>query len=157
DPCPASKGNLDVLDKALSAEGFKTKPVKDRTYVELLQEIEEFSNSLEPNDIAVFYFSGQAIQYEQQNVLFPVDFSAQSSDPNKRALSIGFIESRLKKASSRVLIVEGARPSPNKEKFPLDGLNTAKKLKNSLVLFPAQESSVAAQSCQEPTDLLTRT
>ena len=52
---------------------FKVIPVKDATYAVFSQKIGEFAESADGADIALFYYAGHGMQFQQTNLLMPVD------------------------------------------------------------------------------------
>ena len=68
-----------AMDRALRGAGFRTilkenasKETIEKAFVELLE-------SLGPDDTALLFYAGHAVQIENENMLIPVDFQQASS------------------------------------------------------------------------------
>lgn len=68
--------DAEALAARLGSMGFQLwggGPQLNLTRLEMIEQVRGFANSLEPGDVAVFYFAGHGIQYAGQNYLIPSD------------------------------------------------------------------------------------
>lgn len=106
-----------ALRKALAAAGFEVTQLQDATFSELRQRAEPaFLARLSPGDIVLIYYSGYAIQRDQDNLLLPVDFNPQNTDINiyqqTRSLT-GLVQSlEEKQPSLKIVVLEASIEHP---------------------------------------------
>ena len=115
-----------AMARALTATQFQVAPAVNVEAESLGREISKFLQQLQPNDVAVFYFAGYAVQDMGENYLLPVGYAPASTDgieyqsySLKRL--IRYLET--KKLATGIVIVE---PAPGnavlEKKFPEPGL-----------------------------------
>lgn len=116
--------SLDVLRNApndasdlankLAAQGFRVTMGIDLDRTTMLTAVQNFSQSLQPGDTALFFFAGHGMQIGQDNYIMPVN----AEDTNLDALQassirlqsvISSLESR---ASTRIIILDACRNNP---------------------------------------------
>jgi len=61
------------MAQALTSIGFKVMLKTDLSRADTLKALREFSNQLNKDSIGVFYYSGHALQYQNDNYLLPID------------------------------------------------------------------------------------
>ena len=66
--------DVDDMEMALEAVGFKVRKLKEQSLWEMKQAILGFGKSLQEdkNTVGLFYFSGHGMQYKGKNYLFPI-------------------------------------------------------------------------------------
>jgi uncharacterized caspase-like protein len=103
------------LAAALREVGFETTTVANAGFKELEQSVRTFVLTVQPGDVALFYFSGHGMEVDGQNYLIPVDFDAQSEDEVKyKSLAAGMVQDLLHRRGARVaiLILDACRDNP---------------------------------------------
>jgi formylglycine-generating enzyme required for sulfatase activity len=102
-----------TLGKALTAAGFDVTYLQDGTFSDLRGRVEpNFLAKLSPGAVVLIYYSGYAIQRDQDNLLLPVDFNPKNTDLNiyQQARSLtGLVQSlEEKRPSLKIVVVEGS-------------------------------------------------
>jgi formylglycine-generating enzyme len=102
-----------LMADVLTAAGFVVRRVTNMRRGECLATTESsFVNEVQPGDAVVFYYSGYAIQGDDDNYLLPVDFEPQDkSDLEQRAYHLSRIEQKVdaRRASLKIFMLESFR------------------------------------------------
>lgn len=109
----------DASDMAytLMRVGFKTFSYFNTTHEEMERAVRKFASSLQPGDVALFYFSGHGVQVEGNNYLLPVKARIRDEYAVKySAMNAQFVLDALKHAKTRVniIILDACRNNPFK-------------------------------------------
>lgn len=75
-PLPGAAQDADLVADALRKQGFSLigdGPLVDLSWAEMVQHMRVFEARMESNGVAIFYYSGHAIQINGDNFLVPVD------------------------------------------------------------------------------------
>ncbi len=125
------------LATSFARAGFLVQTLEDATSMRQDQEIRRFSQSLQPGDAALLYYSGHAVQLDGENYLIPVDFKA-DSDVNVAAYSVSRVnESDLgaRRLSLSMLILDAGRQERSlSARFPDPGLALMETGKSGVVI-----------------------
>jgi uncharacterized caspase-like protein len=70
---PNSAQDAKDISRALPVLGFRVTSGTDLTRAEILTLVQNMQRSLNSDDVALFYFAGQAIKLGSENFLTPVD------------------------------------------------------------------------------------
>jgi tetratricopeptide (TPR) repeat protein len=108
-----------AVDRALRDAGFRTilkenasKETMEKAFVELLE-------SLGPDDTALLFYAGHAVQFENENMLIPVDFQQASSviDAKYKAFSLARVLDELVRLRHKrtIIILDACRSNPVNE------------------------------------------
>ena len=108
-----------AMDRALRGAGFRTilkenasKEAMEKAFVELLE-------SLGPDDTALLFYAGHAVQIENENMLIPVDFQQASSviDAKYKAFSLARVLDELVRLRHKrtIVILDACRSNPVSE------------------------------------------
>lgn len=100
--------------RALAASQFQVAPAFNIEADSLAREISRFLQELQPNDVAVFYFAGYAVQDMGENYLLPVGYDPASSDGIEfQSYSVKRLVRYLetKKLATGLIILEQAAPN----------------------------------------------
>jgi tetratricopeptide (TPR) repeat protein len=108
-----------AMDRALRDAGFRTilkenasKETMEKAFVELLE-------SLGPDDTALLFYAGHAVQIENENMLIPVDFQQASSviDAKYKAFSLARVLDELVRLRHKrtIVILDACRSNPVSE------------------------------------------
>lgn len=115
-----------AMARALTASQFQVAPAINVEAEALGREISQFLQKLQPNDVAVFYFAGYAVQDMGENYLLPVGYAPASTDGIEyQSYSLKRLVRYLetKKLATGIVIVEQAPGNAAIEKkFPEPGL-----------------------------------
>ena len=105
-----------AMEKALRGAGFRTILRENATKVSLEQAAAEFLENIGPEDTALFFYAGHAVQIENENVLIPVDFTSAKTliEAKFRSFSLALFFDFLKKARAKttIVIVDACRNNP---------------------------------------------
>jgi formylglycine-generating enzyme required for sulfatase activity len=113
---PHVKTQMEAMRAALAGAGFEISVVQNATLRQTVAEVvPSFGAKLHPGDVCFFYFSGYAIQFQQDNYLLPVDFDPQSvEDVSLRGYSLTGLQQTIESRK------------PGVKFFVLDALSDAK-------------------------------
>ncbi len=101
-----------LIRTALEKAGFKVTQADNTKLNDLAQAAQGFTDQVQRGDICVFYFSGHALQNEDNDFLLPIDFDPSvSGNLRNRAYPITHLALNLqeKGAGLKMLFLEGAR------------------------------------------------
>ncbi|MFB3825529.1 MAG: caspase family protein [Bryobacteraceae bacterium] len=141
-----------AMDKALQGAGFRTIVCENGTKVAMEQSIVEFLQALRPEDTALFFYAGHAVQVENENMLIPVDFSTSRDvvEAKFKSISLAMLFDYLKRqrVARSIVIVDACRSNPVAERHSLEAglaipLNAGKE---TYIAFSTSPSHVAADN-----------
>lgn len=102
-----------LMADALRSTGFQVQTISDMRLRSFIVEDEQrFLASIQPGDAVVFYYSGYAVQGDDDNYLLPVDFDPKSTtDLEQRAYHLRRIQLGIEKrqAALKIFILESGR------------------------------------------------
>lgn len=106
----------DALDVSLKLQsiGFEVYQGLDLTRSDTLRLVQDFANTLAPDDIALLFFAGHGVQFGGRNYLLPVDAQIGSqSDMIDSAVDVQSILQTLENRSrTRIVILDSCRDNP---------------------------------------------
>lgn len=141
-----------AMDRALQAAGFRTIVRENASKVVLEQATVEFLEKLGPDDTALFYYAGHAVQVENENVLIPVDFTAANTviEAKFKSFSLALLFDYLKRTRVKrsIVIIDACRSNPVGESNSLQAglaipLNAGRE---SYIAFSTSPNHVAADN-----------
>jgi sulfatase modifying factor 1 len=107
---PVSESQL--ISDALMEAGFEVQRLKNLNREDFFAATVKFVNSVRPGDAVVFYFSGYAVQGDDDNFLLPVDFQPGSTlELQERAYRVRKMQQGLDEAAAglKIFVLESAR------------------------------------------------
>ncbi len=109
----AAQDALDVSQK-LTALGFRVSSGIDLTRSEILSLTQDVQKSLNPGDVALFYFAGHAIQLGSENFLIPVDaYGSDEETLRQRSVKLQTILAEMESRADRnIVILDACRNNP---------------------------------------------
>jgi hypothetical protein len=120
---PETANDANRMASVLQAVGVKS---SDETVLfdlgkeQLVKAIEQFAQTLQPDDTAIFYFSGHGYSIEGSGFLAPIDIVASDNITKAEAREAGYplfqLFHQLGRASQRVIILDACRNDPHLEK-----------------------------------------
>lgn len=139
------------MAEALFSAGFDTLLVLNATQREMKRVVDNFGSKLDEYDVALFYYSGHGIQYNQENYLVPVDASlTEFTDIEYDCVALGRIMGKMKSsnAKSNIVILDACRDNPfaksNGSKGAVGkGLVIPNNPAGTVVIFATEEGSTA--------------
>ena len=143
--CPVNDAS--DMATALKGLGFAVTSKTNATYREMEDAIRAFGAEVQPNDVALFYFSGHGAQVGGVNYLIPVGMDAQSEEEIKyKAAPADLVLDKLKRAKSSVniVILDACRNNPFQQfKGLQQGLAPMTAVKGSLIAYATAPGTVA--------------
>jgi WD40 repeat protein len=114
---PLSNSINDAFDmeKVLRKVGFTVTLVPDVSYANMKQEIKAFGKKLNKGVVALFYYSGHAVQYNGTNYLIPIGAMSEilvADHLQFEAIPLGYVIAVMKKAKQGIVFLDGYRDSP---------------------------------------------
>ena len=95
------------LSRVLREVGFQVQTVLDGTPEDMSRAIQRFSNRVTRDDVALFYYAGHAVQFNNENYLLPVGTEAESG-----AIKLTKAMNSLNNADISIVIVDACRNNP---------------------------------------------
>lgn len=120
-PLTAPVGDSRAMAKALRGIGFEVILRESLTKSQMEEVLDDFSGRLNPGAIAVFYYSGRAVQVNGKNYLVPVDAEMASKGAIPvDTVDVGKMVDQLAATRSRVqlLILDACRDDPIQQRVP---------------------------------------
>lgn len=139
--------------------GFHVTRVTDAGLDVLETALDRFVNSVNPGDLALFYYAGHAYEIKGENYLLPVDFRAdQEAQVKRRALSAAEVEERLAERGARVrlMILDACRNNPYGANRSGAGGMAPMSPQGALVLFATAPRQTAADNPDGSNGLFTQ-
>src|SRR5689334_15628130 len=139
-----------AIADALRRQGFSVMVADNQPRAALAQSIASFRQRIEPGTVAVFYYSGYALQAARKNYLLPVD-AAPGSASEVASLGIGldtiFDKLAPGPGGARIAILEASRLNPLEQSFRgfSSGLAAVEAPEGGLVAFSAAPGKVAPE------------
>ena len=107
------------MDSALTNLGFEVTLLKNNDLKTLKSNLDNWFNSIESNDMAIFYFAGHGAEVvadnDKGNYLFPIDANPTSpADVPYEAIDIGWILKKMdeQRVGMKLLILDACRNNP---------------------------------------------
>src|SRR5262245_19443241 len=121
-PVPSAEKDVHTIANKLRTVGFDVTESFDETGFEIWDRVREFSRSLQPDDVVVFYFSGHGFQFEGLSYLLPRDIAKEisSTDISVDALPLDGVLPYLKvrKPSFILMLIDTCRDNVATVKRP---------------------------------------
>ena len=95
------------MSRVLEEVGFQVQTVFDGNQEEMNRAIQRFSDRVTRDDVALFYYAGHAVQFNNENYLLPVGAEAESS-----AIKLTKAMNSFNNADISIIIVDACRNNP---------------------------------------------
>lgn len=122
-PLPNAATDARHIGEVLSKANFEVTIGDDLDKVSLEKTIRDFLRSLNDGDVALFYYSGHAVQVGGENYILPVDANLTSSyDLEVESYNVSNLLDYMREASSlQILILDSCRDNPFKSEYYFAG------------------------------------
>jgi hypothetical protein len=158
-PVPAARADAKSMEDVLRRVNFDVHTATDTTRKRFAEEMDQFIGKLQPNDVAVFYYSGHGVQLEGENYLLGVDFNASDKyDVRYDGYALTRIEERMERsgAALSILILDASRNNPFVDtKTVGHGLAAAGSGRGTFLAFSSAADSVSIDGANATTSLFT--
>jgi len=135
------------MKAALEDVGFNVQMSLNASQQQMETVIDEFTGSVRPGDVALFFYSGHGMQISDQNYLVPVDFQARTAvDAKYRAYPAQRVQENLEAAGAgmQILILDACRNNPFKSwRGSSDGLAAMQAGRGTYIAFATSPGKVA--------------
>jgi uncharacterized caspase-like protein len=112
-PLPNPAHDAEDVAAALKRSGFEVISGSDQAQADMQESEIRFARAAVNADVAVFYYSGHAMQFNGVNYLMPVDAKLDDEADLKRFLRVDDILSDLQQARNlRILVLDSCRDNP---------------------------------------------
>ena len=111
---PNSAQDAKDISRALQNLGFRVTTGIDVTRAQLLTLAQDVQRSLSPDDVALFYFAGHAIQLGSENFLIPVDaYGSDEETIRQRSVKLQTVLAEMESRADRnIIILDACRNNP---------------------------------------------
>lgn len=147
---PLHNGVNDALamKTALEESGFSVQMALNTTQEQLETAIDEFTGSVNPGDIALFFYAGHGMQISDQNYLIPVDFRARTAvDAKYKSYPAERVQENLEAAgtSMQIIVLDACRNNPYRSwRGGSDGLAAMQAGRGTYIAFATSPGRTAA-------------
>ena len=147
---PNPKNDATDVAAALQRDGFQTIVAVDVDKVRMDESIIRFSRAARTSDVAMFYYSGHAMQFGGVNYLVPVDGKLMDEADLRRMIRLDDIVSDLQQAKSlRILVLDSCRDNPLAEELKRSmGPSRSSSVQRGLAKIDAPLGTIVAYSTQ---------
>jgi Caspase domain/Polyglycine hydrolase-like, structural repeat len=147
---PNPKNDATDVAAALQRDGFQTIIAVDVDKVRMDESIIRFSRAARTSDVAMFYYSGHAMQFGGVNYLVPVDGKLMDEADLRRMIRLDDIVSDLQQAKSlRILVLDSCRDNPLAEELKRSmGPSRSSSVQRGLAKIDAPLGTIVAYSTQ---------
>jgi len=116
---PNATNDADRIGTVLRDANFEVTIGKDVDKVGLEKTIREFLQTLNDGDVALFYYSGHAVQVADQNFIIPVDANLTSAyDLEVESYNIGSLLDYMRASSGlQILVLDACRDNPFRNQY----------------------------------------
>lgn len=107
--------DAEAIAARLTALGFTVRTVLDARLPQIGAAVDSFTEALNENDVALFYYSGHGLQIDGDNYLIPIDFNAYTEeDARYEAYSVTRVLQKISSKRTRlnVIILDSCRDNP---------------------------------------------
>ncbi|MGP0058819.1 MAG: SUMF1/EgtB/PvdO family nonheme iron enzyme [Beijerinckiaceae bacterium] len=135
---------------ALKRSGFETIVGRDLDKAKMDEAAIEFARAARTADVAVFYYSGHAMQFAGVNYLVPVDAKLADEADLRRLARVDEIVADLQQAKNlRILVLDSCRNNPLAEDLKRSiGASRAVSLQRGLAKFDTPEGMIVSYATQ---------
>jgi Caspase domain len=144
DPLRNAIADAGIVAKALSRAGFAVIPKEDINRLEFESALAEFEKQISPNDVALIYFSGHAIQSSNRNILLTADSDVSSGVAFRRLIDA------TEAAKFRIIILDACRLNSAALKSAIPrGLKPEYPRGDTAIIFSAEAGTEASDGTGE--------
>ena len=112
-PLPNVRRDAPDVAKRLQELGLKTEFLQDASREAMSSAIERFKAAATGQDVAIFYFAGHGVTWENGTYLVPVDSDLANPEAVRKLLPVQVVSSAMQGAAHRVLIFDNCRNNPS--------------------------------------------
>jgi hypothetical protein len=143
-------GDARLMASGLSRAGFAVVTGENLTADQMKRMLEQFYGRINPGSVALFFFSGYAIQTDRQSYLIPVDAQIwKETDVARYGIGLESIlwEINQRGASMKIALLDGSRRNPIERRFRnfWAGLAPVNAPTGTLVMYSVALSSVQSE------------
>jgi hypothetical protein len=149
-PLPNPRNDAEDVADALERTGFETIVGIDLDQTKMQEATIEFARAAREADVALFYYSGHAMQFSGVNYLMPVDAKLKDEADLRRMARVDDIIADLQQAKNlRILVLDACRDNPLAEQLKRSvGLTRAANLQRGLARIDTPQGMIVAFSTQ---------
>lgn len=119
-PLTNAVNDAEDISESLKSLGFTVVLVKDATLEEIDQAISAFKDSLNSNEVGLFYFAGHGMQINGENYIIPIDNSFDDEASIKhRSFPLSELIEKMSKCSNQtnIVVLDACRDNPLSYKY----------------------------------------
>jgi uncharacterized caspase-like protein len=144
------RNDAEDVAAALKRNGFETIVGLDLDRAEMEEKTISFARAARTADIAIFYYSGHALQYGGVNYLAPVDAKLIDEADLRRMARVDEIVADMQQAKNlRILVLDSCRDNPLAEQLKRSiGASRAVSIQRGLAKIDSPEGMIVAYATQ---------
>jgi uncharacterized caspase-like protein len=143
-PLRNARNDARAIARTLEGLGFRVTLLEDATRQALASAVSTFGDSLQANDVALFYFAGHGVQVDNDNFLLPIDFRGQSTtDVRFGSIRASEVQHLLQSARIAMMVLDACRNNPFARTRGASGL-ASMEARGSLIAFATGAGQTAA-------------
>lgn len=148
-PLPNPRHDAEDVAAALKKSNFEVIVGTDLGQAAMQELLIRFARSASKSDVAVFYYSGHAMQYNGANYLMPVDARLSDEADLRRFARVDDILSDLQQAKNlRILVLDSCRDNPLAESLKRSGATRSGSIGRGLTKMEAPLGTIISFSTQ---------
>lgn len=111
---PNAATDASDIARSLEGIGFRVTLGTDLTRAEILTVVRDVRRSLAPEDVALFYFAGHAVQFGAENYLIPVDAYGEDEETiREKSVKLQTVLAEMENRADRnIIILDACRNNP---------------------------------------------
>ncbi len=147
---PNPSHDAEDVGAALKRSGFETIVGLDLDKNKMEDAVIKFARAARNADVAVFYYSGHALQYSGVNYLIPIDAELADEADLRRATRVDDILEDLKQAKNlRILVLDSCRDNPLADQLKRSiGTTRSATIQRGLARIESPEGTIISYSTQ---------
>ena len=142
-----ARNDARAVAAAFRVLGFTTKLIEDADRATLSRAVADFAETLQPADVAFFYYAGHGVQIGGDNFLIPTDFTGDTPTATRLgAVSATDLQNAFGKARVSVMILDACRNNPFTAQRGGSGGLAPMEARGSLVAFATGAGQTASDN-----------
>lgn len=151
-----ARNDARAVSAALKDLGFDVTEALDVRRDSFAGTLAKFSDTVGPNDAALFYYAGHGMQIDGENYLVPVDFKGTTlSEAKLNTVPVSSVQEIIQRAKVSIVVLDACRNNPFSGTRASGGGLAPMEARGSLVAFAAGAGQTASDNASSGNGLFT--